>query len=508
MLRIIPLLMTPALMLAFAGKPEPLREAVKIYYTVPPSVSVELFTFTNRTGDKNYRYLSTTIPEQIAEQIEMMREIVIHTNDLVLITNNLSSILVPAVTTNSNRVLTNYITNTLLTVVDGESDPELVSLETNETVIPYRGRKLILRGNNGFVRRTSVYGKLLAAPAGTAPEDIAAKRTADFYIYGEIAKNGYQLELSATVLRRVGRTAHTVRMVIEDSDIDEVLPVFCYEAAIRLSAREKTTNVIITAAQREAMCYLDGVYLGKVEDGITLSTVTLGKHHIVLKLDGYKTIDKTVVFRTSEHATRLVFELEPSRAVGPVTITTPYTNARVFIDGYFRGEGTSVSADMPFGSHGLKVTVPGHRDYHASFSIVSTNNRNYAVSPARIMPADPVAEFFFNWERNTYLFFGTAAVLGACAVGSYIVSQERFDYASTYVQNNTLPAATLFSMQEYRDSQSWNSVALGIGIGAGVAALIGSVSYVVWIASFDFPVYDLSYVPRPDGGGLRVTVRF
>ncbi|MEK6796693.1 MAG: PEGA domain-containing protein [Spirochaetota bacterium] len=498
-----------SLLVPFAGKPEPLQETVKLYHTVPPAVTVELFTFSNRTGDRNYRYLGATLPEQIAEQIEMMREFVIHSNDLILYTNNLNRILIPVVTTNSNHVLTtNFVTNKAILAVDGESNPELVLLETNETIVPFQGRRIIIRGNNGFVRRVSVYGKLLSSPAGMNPEDVAAKRGADVFIYGDIAKNGYQLELSATVLRRVSRIAHTVRMVVDDSDIDEILPLFCYEVAIRLSAREKTTNVVITAEPREAMCYLDGVYLGKVEDGITLSTVTLGKHHIVMKLDGYRAVDKNIVFRTSEQATRLSFTLEPSRSVGAVAVTTPLTNARVYIDGYFRGEGTSISADIPFGSHAMKVIAPGYRDYHAAFSIASTNRRAFTVRPVPIPVADSVAEFFFNWERNTYLFFGSAAALGACAVGAYIYSQERFDFASTYVQNHSLPAASVQSMPEYRDSQFWNSVAIGVGVGAGVAALIGSVSYVIWITSYDFPVYDLAYVPRPDGGGIRVSLRF
>lgn len=519
----------------FAGKPLPPPERVKLFFTTTEKVDIEIFSFRNRTGDSNYNYLSTTIAEQIAEQIEALKEVLITQDDVVMnpvnyerllittvVTNTITNITTntaatstgtnksaPAITVTTNiitSVSTNTTTNTALLFMDGESPDNILTLETNETLFNYLGRRVILRGNNNFIRRVSVHDSIIAYPQNAPIEQAVARRKSDMVIYGDIVKKGYALELTAVVVRRISGTARTVRLTCDDIDIDERLPVFCYEVAGRVTAKEKTYNISINATPRDAMCYIDDSYIGKVGSGIYLSTLTVGKHRIVLRKNDYHTIDKTVIFRQPSEETKLLFTMEPSTSYGSVSIETPVTNAMILIDGQRRTAGSAV-AELGFGSHSLKVITPGYRDYQTVFDLTSTNRRTIAVIPERIT-TNMFADLFLNWERNTYVSLYTAAGLGTVALAAYLYATERFDYASTYLAYRGLPSSQLADKKEYKDYLLWNSISVGFTWAAAGMALLGGVSYVFWIASYDFPVGHLTFVPAPDGGSIACSFRF
>lgn len=69
---------------AFAGKPAPPRQEVRLYYNAKETVDIECFVFSNASKNTNLNYLSTTIPEVIAEQFERLGEMKIRSDDIVL----------------------------------------------------------------------------------------------------------------------------------------------------------------------------------------------------------------------------------------------------------------------------------------------------------------------------------------------------------------------------------------------------------------------------------------
>lgn len=490
---------------ALAGKPLPPQQVVKLYFTSKPDVLVELFTFRNKSGDTNLDYLSMTIPEQIAEQLENVQEITVDSNDIALQPHNYNRVFVNRLVTNEEGdVVTNRVVNTNIDFIAGES--ENLTLADDEILYNYYGTNVILKGNSNFTRRVRVHDNLLSYPNG-AYDAVISNRKADIFIYGEIERFGYSLKLTAYIFKRHSGKLLSLDVTIDQEDVDEMLPAFCYEVSMRLNGKEKTHNISVTAEPADAMFYLNGIYFGRTEAGIYLSSLPLGRHRFVMKHEDYRTIDKVIYFRKSEPATRLHFVMDSATGFADVTVNVDVSQPDIYVDGLLRGQTNTLTETYTYGSHSLKVIADGYKEYYATFEITSTNAKTIDVSMNVITPRA------FNHGRAARFLLGATTGLGLTSLGLFITKEELFDYAATTYQDAYTLDPTIGdfeAMSYYTPYANMNiayNISLGLTLGTGAAWLV---FYILSINSHDFPVENLTFSPSlaPGYAGGVVSFRY
>jgi hypothetical protein len=123
----------------------------------------------------------------------------------------------------------------------------------------------------------------------------------------------------------------------------------------RLSVREK--------AGKPIRVLVDGVDLG---DAPWSGEVSVGQHDVSGRGTAFSAApEKVTVERAKTHEVELV----ASSVVAPLKITTPEGKGLVYLDGKLVGEG-SFSADVPAGTHHIKVTREGYDPFEQEVVLV------------------------------------------------------------------------------------------------------------------------------------------
>ena len=89
-LLILIIILNSPFLYSFGGRPIRIDD-VRPYYKFPDTAKVDIFVYTNTSGNTNFQYLTTTIPGLIANQIEYNKTVIVEESVSDLIPVNFES---------------------------------------------------------------------------------------------------------------------------------------------------------------------------------------------------------------------------------------------------------------------------------------------------------------------------------------------------------------------------------------------------------------------------------
>lgn len=520
---------------SFGGKPVAV-ENVELYYTAPSTVVVDVYLFTNNSGDKNYDYLSYTIADLIASQIKYNKTLLVDEKKVEFQPANLERIYDFKAFQLSNTVYTAKISDTnisnassaTVTIASNveyswytnwgskRSNVNIISPQTtniklaksNEMFYNYKGTNILVRGFTNFNLPVSVSENYLYYE-GKDIEQYVFKRPSDYAVYGTITKTRRTVIVEAFIAEIKSKKLTSYKVEVANEDVDEGLNRYAFEIANRINSMPKTGIVAVKTEPKSSLVYIDDVYIGKSDDLLYITALTTNSHKFSIRNDFYYPIDTMLSFSESENKNVFLdFSLEKITNIGSVAITLPdKTNSQVIINGVKEIATNYIEKELVYGTHSLKIVNESYKDYYAMFTLSSTNTLN--IIPNMILKREPtLAERIFkNYERNTKIMLGLTIATVVFSMGSYIYANEVFDatlsrYDALYRNDANRPPIDL---TEY--NKAMNVYWVGLGVSA-VFALASGVYYMLWVGEDDFKVEELSFKNTGNGFDIRYTMRF
>ncbi len=497
------------LVFALAGKPETVQE-VRLYHQVKPTIDIELFVFDNKTNDEDFNYLTTTIPELIASQIEINKTVVVSSNNMKAEPMNYSSAYDYKIITYTNTsYISNYDNNQLtvktnhqyitvtnnirkkdnVNITDAYSLP--LTISSNEELYMYNGEGVILKDNNNFIREVNVYGSFQKY-SGTNISEYAFTRNADIVIYGDIDKTRYTTIITVYIAEINAKTITSYSMKIDDVGLEQISQIFAIEIANQINSIEKTGIINIASNQEDSLLYLDGIYIGKVpDDGIKIPSLTVGEHRITLEKTDYETIDKILTFEKPNDDINLQFNLMPVTNLGKIIIDVDGAmDTTVIFNGLIEPKNNIIEKSVVPGEYALKMTRAGYDDYYAS--VILNDTGEYNISPK--LQKTPEVTFgkriFGNYERNTKIGIGLSIAAGLFTAGAYIYTTEMYDKTvmEHYAQYGDDHSNYPLDLTKY--NTGYNMYIGGI-IATSVFTIATGIFYLLWISDADFEVNNI-----------------
>jgi len=118
-------------------------------------------------------------------------------------------------------------------------------------------------------------------------------------------------------------------------------------------------KIKITSTPSYAKVYLDGAYRGTTPR--TISNVKVGKHTIKVTKKDYYDWSKTV--QVKGNVTTPVFApLQPIPRTGSLDIDSDPSNAKVYLDGSYRGKTPLIISNLEVGEYQIKISKDGYYD--------------------------------------------------------------------------------------------------------------------------------------------------
>ncbi len=516
------------ILLALAGKPETVQE-VRLYHQAKTTFDIELFVFNNETDDDNYNYLSTTIPELIATQIELNKTILVTPDNLLATPVGYSSAYDYKILTYTNtKIITNYDGSTLtittnneyitttnsitkknnVNIIDAYSLP--LTIYSNEELYMYEGEAVILKDNNDFKRTINV-SKNFQKYNGENIADYAFTRNADIVIYGNIKKTRYTILITVYIAEIYAQTITSYSMEINEFELEQITPIFAIEIANQMNRIEKTGIINIQSEQDDALLYLDGIYIGQMpKDGIKIPSLTVGEHRITVEKKDYETIDKVFSFDNPKEDINLKFNLLPLTNVGKITINVPGgTNTTVIFNGLTEPKSDTIEKNVGEGQYSLKMLNDEYEDYYAS--IVLGDRGHYDITPnMKKIPEQTLArQIFGNYERNTKIGIGLSIAAGLFTIGSVIYANEIYDKTvmEHVAQYGSASSTVALNLDKY--NTAYNLYIAGL-VTTSVFTLATGIFYLLWISETNFDVEDIylngNWLAKNDDDGLNLNV--
>ncbi|MFA5266543.1 MAG: PEGA domain-containing protein [Methanoregula sp.] len=227
------------------------------------------------------------------------------------------------------------------------------------------GRTLTINGFElGYEDKDEVVVQVLLQ--GTIPTGTALGINKTFLKIQELDARGYSIAYSAvTIERLIGEPTPT--------------PTPAYG------------SITVTSAPTGANIYIDNVYKGL--SPATFSGVPNGNHVILVKLDGYQDLTKSVTVTGDiriVHATLSRESTTPSTTYSPgqttsaqtpghgsLSITTTPAGALVYIDGTMMGVTPTTIPMLTEGSHSITLVMDGYQDLKTTITINDGTTSEY-----------------------------------------------------------------------------------------------------------------------------------
>ncbi len=240
---------------------------------------------------------------------------------------------------------------------------------------------------------TRVSANLVPSPRETGSLSITSSPDgADIYVDGRYGGS------TPAVVPGLAPGSHTVR--VQKVGYDEFISTVTVYAGQRVQvpvtfspAPANIGAIEVSSDPAGASLSLDGHYMGltPVSGSYDLTSVTPGLHTIQLTLDDYQTFTQTVKVTPGRIVT-LNAQLSPippgpvKDTTGQIVVTSSPAGANVFLDDDFRGISPLTLADIPDGSHIVKVRMDGYTDQTQVVTVTGTAVTQVIVSLAGIVP--------------------------------------------------------------------------------------------------------------------------
>ncbi len=217
-------------------------------------------------------------------------------------------------------------------------------------------------------------------------------------------------------------------------------------------------EVSIDSDPRGAEVYIDGA---DVLNGQTPMKIHLveGTHSLVIKADGYQTVQRDFEVRSREPA-RFMFSMVQEKNSGGIVVMANVRGARIHVDGKVVGATPMLQPfEVEPGRHHVMVEKDDYTDYSAVVEVGANETSEVSVSLH-------LAKKSFSWRGSlgiTSLILG-GGIVGASFWGRYYINEG---YKDKGMYNVVSPNAV--DAQPFETYKSM--VYAGYGVGAGLAAL-------------------------------------
>ena len=512
---------------SFGGRPIRIDD-VRPYYKFPDTAKVDIFVYTNTSGNTNFQYLTTTIPGLIANQIEYNKTVIVEESVSDLIPVNFESAYDRKVIKLSNITYTSSLdsdgkiiiktnveykdytnfgeprTNVNIITLDSKD----FKLETNEVIYNYNGEDVILLGTNNTVRHALLDDSLYIY-LGDDMEEYIFNSDADIAIFGAVDFQRPNIVITSYIADIKSRKINAYKISIPESAIDDEIPNYSYEIANRISSSPKTGIVAINVNQEDAFVYLNNTFVGRTStETMYIPAITTNKHRFTIMKDGYALIDKNIEFENINENVILNFNLMAKTGIGKVAINIPGgTNSQVIINGMEEVRSNFINKDLDYGTYALKIMNTNYKDYYGKFTLATTNTLAFTPSMIAIKPKTLAQEIFGNYERNTKIFLGLSIAASVFTLGTYIYANELFDatVVKHFNDNAGNPNPPPIDLRTHTTAMTiyWAS----FGVSAALALTTG-IYYMLWIAEDDFPVESIAFHGGYGKASLEFSMKF
>lgn len=506
----------------FGGKPIKMRD-IRLYYTTSANAKIEVYIYSNTSGNTNLDYLSYTLADAVANQIEHNKTIKLSESNISLRPVNFESAYdykvfeftnisyttklvgsnIEIVTNTYNTYYTNWEgVKSNVTIITPESKD--FKLETNEILFNYHGTNVILKNANDFTKNVEI-GNIYYQYFGDDIKEYVFTRDAEIAIFGTIDQKRPNVVITTYIADIKSRQLTSYTINLPEATIDEQIPNYSLEIANRISHLDKTGVISLNVEPPGAFVYVDNVFIGKSGNTLYIPALTTNTHRFTIKKDLYEPVDTMISFEKPNQNVLLNFNLTEMTNMGYVKIDIPGgTNSAVVLNGILEPPTNVIERNFQFGTYALKITNTNYMDYYGTFTISNTNTLFFTPSMKQYKTPTLAQRIFGNYERNTKIFLGLTIASTIFTVGSFIYANEVLDSAAVKHQS-TQPNLPFVKPKNYEIAM--NLYWAGIGISAAFALTAG-VYYMLWISEPDFPVEQITFSAGGGGANIAFSKRF
>ncbi len=130
--------------------------------------------------------------------------------------------------------------------------------------------------------------------------------------------------------------------------------------SVRIGVNENVGGIVVISKPSGASVYLDGRFVGTTP--LNLSGIKVGSHTVRISYQGYADRQKTVIIRPHRYEYITETLLAPANTGSLYVESTP-RGASIYLDGNYEGETPRRIDFIPVGSHTVRLSKEGYRDY-------------------------------------------------------------------------------------------------------------------------------------------------
>lgn len=503
----------------FGGKPIKIED-VRPYYTAREDVKIDVYIFDVVSADTNFNYLSQTVANSIAKQIEYNKTITVGNEYLYLQPVDFERVYNYKVYTFTNieykidldeedktKITTNIIYKYYTNFGKIKSNINIITytnknfeLKTNEMLYDYKGETVILNNKKYLFDKRVVIGDSFLKYNGEDIENYIFTRDSDFAIYGKVEVTRRLITITTYIADIKARTIKSYKIDLTEALLDEELPSYAFDIANRINAMQKTGIISLDITPPGALVYVDNVFIGRSDNTLYLSSITTNSHRFTIIKDSYETIDTMIAFEKVGEDAAISFKLNKFDNIGKISMNVPGgTNTSVVLNGIKQNPTNLFEASLPFGTYSLKITNVDYKPYYATVSVSNTNTLSFTPNMQMFKPPTLAQRIFGNYERNMKIFLGLTVATSVFTLGTYIYANEMLDskLIKYYDKYKNDPNPPLLDISSYNNTMTVYWVGLGVSL---AFALTSGIYYMLWIAESDFPVETISFSVTPKSG--------
>ena len=506
---------------SFGGRPITMEE-VRPYYTISDRIKIDIYIYSNLSGNSNYNYLTFTIADAIANQLDYNGTLKLQNeSNLTLIPVDFeraldykvfqfTNIVYTATNGSNTRITTNY-ERTYYTNWGGvRSNVKYIGpetkyffLEDDEIIMEYRGSNVIVKNTNDFLQEIDTGGSYYEY-FGEDIKKYVFTRDSDISIFGTVEYKRPNIEIVTYVAYTKERRIDSYKLTISEARIDEQIPLYALDIANRISHLDKTGVVAINVEPENSFIYIDNILMGTSGSTLYIPALTTNSHRFTIKKDMYETIDTMLTFERANKDVELNFSLNEITNWARVQIEVPgEVESDVVINGIKEEPAAIIDKYLGFGTYSIKITNSNYLDYYGIFTVDSTNSLYLTPTMKPFKPPSLADRIFKNYERNTKVFLGLTIVSGIFTIGSYIFAQETLDKTMVNYYEQSRRGGAAMDLSVYNMAN--NMYIAGMVI-TGALALTTGIYYMLWINESNFAVEKLTF--NSGFGGANLTYSY
>lgn len=210
-------------------------------------------------------------------------------------------------------------------------------------------------------------------------------------------------KLTNTVLADIDTGSHTIKLTLVGyKDFETTVTVTGGDTATVNATLESEDygSLTINSTPTGAFIWLDGSNTDK-QTPATIDSLSVGSHTVKLTLANYEEYEETVTIEKDETTT---INQTLTLKTGTLTVNSTPTGAAIELDGSPTGQVTNVILNVDYGSHTVKLTLDGYKDWEGNVTIDEASGGTGTID--QTLEEDPMVEVELALDEATPVGFG------------------------------------------------------------------------------------------------------